>query len=140
MQIRPTAIELLRGVEAFLSEEAVPLLDGPAQFHARVAANAVRIVVRGLEAEAGDLRAEGEALAALLGRTEPMPADGEALRREVAGMNQRLAEMIRAGEADAEPTRGRLIEHLKAVTLRALEVNNPKMAEAIRRQWGEPSG
>src|SRR5690606_13181549 len=48
---RPSAAELLAAVEQFLEEEAVPALEGPARFHARVAANVLRIVARELATE-----------------------------------------------------------------------------------------
>ena len=51
MNDRPSATELLAAVERFLEETAVPGLEGPAKYHARVAANVVRIVARELATE-----------------------------------------------------------------------------------------
>ena len=49
MQDRPTADELLAAIERFLEEEIVPNTPGSRGFHARVAANSIRILRRELE-------------------------------------------------------------------------------------------
>jgi len=77
---RPTAEELLRAVEHFLETEAVPALQGPARFHARVAANVVAMVAREIETEAGHAAAEWARLGRLLGDDAPLP-DGREARR-----------------------------------------------------------
>ena len=48
MQDRPSARELLEAVEQFLERDVVSALEGPKQFHARVAANVMRILAREL--------------------------------------------------------------------------------------------
>src|SRR5947208_3263750 len=48
MQDRPDVRELLDAVRGFLEEDVVPALEGPRQFHARVAANVLAIVGREL--------------------------------------------------------------------------------------------
>ena len=67
MNDRPDVAELLAAVERFLEESAVPALEGPAKYHARVAANVVRIVARELETEDEHLAREWDGLTALLG-------------------------------------------------------------------------
>jgi hypothetical protein len=125
MNDRPTAAELLAMVERFLEESAVPALDGPAKYHARVAANVVRIVARELATEDAHLAREWDGLASLLDRDDAMPREREALRAEIAARNVELVRRIRAGEGDAEPWRDALIEHLSAVVADKLDVAQP---------------
>ncbi len=79
MQDQPSAIELVEAVTEFISNHAMPQLQGHAAFHARVAANALDIVKR--EMEIGPEAAAGELarLRALLARDGTM----EELNREL---------------------------------------------------------
>ena len=113
MNDRPTASELLEAVRRFLAEEALPALDGPLGYQARVAANLVAIVAREIESEASHLETEWRGLAALFGDEEGPPTDREALRSQILAWNQALAERIQAGEADADPFRQVVLDHLK---------------------------
>src|SRR5207249_1006202 len=83
--------ELLEAVRAFLEEEVVPALDGPRQFHARVAANVLAIVGRELAGEEASLLAEWGRLAGLLGRPSEPPPRLEALRAAVRDGTAALA-------------------------------------------------
>jgi hypothetical protein len=123
---RPSASELLAAVERFLEEQAVPALDGPARFHARVAANVVRIVARELETEDEHLAREWEGLAPLLA-LDPAPPPGgrDALREDLLARNEELARRIRAGRADAGPWRAAVLEHLSRVVADRLDVSQP---------------
>ncbi|WP_299565050.1 DUF6285 domain-containing protein [uncultured Mycolicibacterium sp.] len=78
---RPTAAELVAAVAEFLDNEVRQACDGPVAFHARVAANVLRIVER--ELLDGSAGAVAAALAAL-GCTD----------------ERQLAEAIRAGALD----------------------------------------
>ncbi|TMB19600.1 MAG: hypothetical protein E6J59_11335 [Deltaproteobacteria bacterium] len=130
MQDRPGATELLEAVRAFLEEEVVPALDGPRQFHARVAANVLAIVGRELAGEEASLLAEWRRLAGLLGRaSEPLPRL-EALRAAVRDGTAALAERIRRGDADAGPFRHALRAHVRATVEDKLRVANPRLLES----------
>lgn len=136
MQNRPSKKELLQGVIRFLWEEAVEQLDGRAKFHARVAARAADIVLRELEGERKAHQKEQASLLALLGELEneaPETADESDL---VERHNRELVRRIQAGELDQGPEREEVIRHLKEITVNRLEVNNPKMAEVVRRDFG----
>jgi hypothetical protein len=123
---RPTAVELLAAVERFLEDTAVPALEGPARFHARVAANVVRIVAREIETEEGHLAREWDGLSVLLGpETEPAPADRAALREGIAARNEALVRRIRAGDADAGPLRAAVRAHLARVVADKRDVAQP---------------
>src|SRR5205814_959226 len=76
--------ERLDAVRAFPEEDVVPALEGPRQFHARVAANVLAIVGRELAGEEASLLAEWRRLAAVLGEdASAPPARLEALRAAV---------------------------------------------------------
>ena len=126
MQDRPTFDELLAAVEHFLDTEIVPNVPGSRGFHARVSANAIRIVRRELELEDAQLFAEWEGLDALLG-PERRPEDRAGLRSELRRRNEALSERIRAGEADEGPFAERVSTHVRAVVSDKLRVTNPDL-------------
>lgn len=129
MNDRPSAAELLAAVERFLEETAVPALEGPAKYHARVAANVVRIVAREIATEDEHLAREWDGLATLLGDA-PKPATREALQDEIRARNEALVVRIRAGEADAGPWRDALVAHLSRVVADKLDVAKPPREKA----------
>ena len=125
MNDRPSAVELLRAVERFLEQDVVESLDGVRRYHARVAANVVAIVAREIETEDEQLRGEWERLDALLGGDGPLPADREARRARLLERNAELVRRIRAGDADAEPWRARVLAHLRETVAEKLIVAKP---------------
>lgn len=134
MNDRPSATELLGAVERFLEETAVPALDGPARYHARVAANVVRIVARELETEDEHLRREWQGLAELLDRDPSVPEGGRTGWLDgLRSRNEELAERIRAGDADDGPWRAAVLAHLSRVVADKLDVAKPP-----RPTKGEP--
>jgi hypothetical protein len=120
---QPSPIELLQAVRRFIEDQAMPRLEGRAAFHARVAANAVAIVERGLELGPAQGAAERERLETLLGRTGSLDE-----------LNRELCRRIRSGEIDLD-TSG-LAEHLRETTLAKLAVDQPRYA-AYRRATGD---
>jgi len=129
MQDRPTARELLEAVRLFLEDDVVPALDGPARFHARVAANVLAIVGRELEDEEPALVAEWTRLATLLGRSNDAPPERlAALRAAVAELTGELCTRIRRGDADASPFREAARAAVTASVVEKLAVANPRMA------------
>ena len=126
MNDRPSAAELLDAVERFLEESVVPALNGPARFHARVAANVVRIVAREIATEETHLAREWDGLSVLLGSEgEPPPEGRAALRESILARNEELARRIRSGEADAGPWRSALLAHLSRTIADKLDVAQP---------------
>ena len=129
MQDRPTARELMEAVRRFLEDDVVAALDGPARFHARVAANVLAIVGRELADEESLLVAEWTRLATLLGRSSVTPPERpEALRAAVAEMTDALCARIRRGDADASPFREAVRAAVTASVAEKLAVANPRMA------------
>jgi hypothetical protein len=126
MQDRPTAVELLDAVRAFVERDVVTALDGTARFHARVAANVLAIVARELALEEGHLAAEWQRLDDLLG-VEPSPADPGDRRAGLQARTEALCARIRSGDADSGPFRAALLAHLAATVREKLAIANPTL-------------
>jgi hypothetical protein len=126
MNDRPSAAELLAAVERFLEETAVPALEGPAKYHARVAANVVRIVARELATEDEHLAREWDGVSTLIGaEAEARPDERALLRDAIGARNEELVRRIRAGDADTGPWRAALLAHLSRVVADKLDVAQP---------------
>jgi len=125
MQDRPSARELLEAVEQFLERDVVSALEGPKQFHARVAANVMRILARELELEPGFLRAEWQRLNELLGGESAV--DDAHLPAAVTRRTRELCERIRRGDADAQPSRSRVLAHVRQTVEEKLAIAKPEM-------------
>jgi Domain of unknown function (DUF6285) len=123
---RPDAAELLGAVERFLEEQVVPALEGPARYHARVAANVVRIVAREIATEEEQLAGEWKRLAALLDVDPSLPPGRAALRAALRARSEDLAARIRRGEADAGPWRRAVLAHLAHTVSDKLDVAQPR--------------
>ncbi len=115
MPHRPTPSDLIEAVRQFLETRALPVLSGHTAFHARVAINALSIVLRELDQGAAHDAAEHDRLVKLLGQDAPL----DDLRRM-------LAEQLGNGAMDVQSPD--LIAHLKASTMAHLSIDNPKYA------------
>lgn len=124
MQDRPSMEELLQAVTRFLDEDVVPHLDGSRQFYCRVAANALRTVMRELDHEEEQLAAEWERLNTLLPQA-PQPSSRAALKQALRQRAEALCERIRRGDADAGPYRAQVLAHVRASVKEKLQVSNP---------------
>lgn len=111
----PNPIEILEVVAAMIRDQLVPQLPPDAVFHARVAANAIDLVRRQLESGEALEQASHERLQSLLGR------EGKA-----ADLEQELSQRIRSGSLTADSPG--LIEHLMAVTMAKMSVDQPSYA------------
>jgi len=127
MQDRPTALELLAAVRAFLEDDLVPTLEGRRRFHALVAANVLGVIERELAGEEEQLAHQWDRLAALFA-LEPSvrPRAVSSLRAAVRDLETRLAERIRAGDADAGDFAARVRAHVRATVVEKLAVANPR--------------
>jgi Domain of unknown function (DUF6285) len=112
MMDQPSALELVKAVRDFIEQRAMPELKGHTAFHARVAANALGIVVRELEQGGAAGEAEQARLRALLGR------DGS-----LKELNRALCAAIRDGKIGLE-TPG-LSEHLALTTHDKVAIDQP---------------
>ena len=128
MQDRPSYDELLAAVEHFLDTEIVPNVPGSRGFHARVAANAIRIVRRELSGEEEHLAAEWSGLDAILGPAE-RPAGREELRSALRERNEALSALIRDGDADDGETTRNVFEHVQRTVRDKLTVSDPALLE-----------
>ena len=122
---KPDARELLEAVASFLTEEALPALDGGVRFHALVAANVIRIALRELDLGPALLARECAELAELLGKKSPPDyPSGAALARQ---LNAELCARIEAGAADSGPFRRCVLDYLKDSVGAKLAIDNPKV-------------
>ncbi len=103
---RPTAVELLSAVCQWLTDDHAPTLEGGARFQALVAAQALSIAARELEAGPAHAAADAAALA-------PLVKAGSA--DDVDALRRLLAAEIRAGDHDADlPAVARVLrEHVR---------------------------
>jgi hypothetical protein len=124
MQDRPTYDELLSAVERFLDDEIVANIEGARRFHARVAANVLRIVRRELANEEEHLSREWAGLYDLLGPAE-RPPSREAFVKALAARNEELCRRIREGDADGGPFREAAFAHVRRTVRDKLLVTNP---------------
>ncbi len=124
MQDRPTSDELLAAVERFLDDEIVPNIEGSRRFHARVAANVMRIVRRELANEEEHLTREWAGLETLLGPAE-RPSARAAFLEALAARSEELCERIRQGDADGGPFREAVLAHVRQTVRDKLLVTNP---------------
>ena len=116
--------ELVEAVRSFLETRAMPELHGHTAFHARVAANALAIVVRELDHASQSDAAELARLRALLDR------DGS-----LRDLNGELCRRIRSGELTLA-TPG-LAEHLEQSARDKIAIDQPsysglKINQAVR--------
>ena len=124
MQDKPTSIELLEALAAFLREEVAPRLDGGARFKAIVGANVCGIVSREIALGAEQDRAQLERLATLLARE--FTWTGEDVAARVRELSFELCRRIDEGDADAGPWRTEVLSHLRDCVDEKLAVDNPR--------------
>jgi len=116
--------ELLEAVRVFLREQVLPELEGYTAYNTRVAANAVGIVARELQ--------QGGAIAAL----DRDLAQALALDPARGPVAVQVARGLRDGTLAAD---ARLLDYLRARTLCAIAIDNPRysgLAQA-RALWGD---
>lgn len=109
---QPSILELVRAVQAFIENKAMPELKGHTGFHARVAANALGIVARELELGPRAAEMEREQLAILLGHDGP-----------IDDLNRELCAQIRSGKIAIESEA--LRQHLELTTLNKVAIDQP---------------
>lgn len=126
MQDQPSTAELVGAVEDFLRNVAMKQLEGHAQFHARVSANALAIVKRELELGPAQDAAELHRLRELLGEDGPLET-----------LNRALCRRIREGELGLDDEG--LIAHLWATTLDKVAIDQPRYS-GYRRALDERKG
>ena len=119
MMDQPSLLELVTAVRDFIGQRAMPELKGHTAFHARVAANALGIVLRELETGGPSGDAESDRLKRLLGR------DGTLME-----LNRELCQRIRSGSIGLD-TPG-LADHLTLTTRDKVGIDQPNYS-GLRR-------
>lgn len=112
---RPTAAELVTAVADFIEKKVAKQLDAHTAFHAKVAVNALHIVIRELQSGAAVAAADGQRLATLTG----VAADAG-----LPAQNKTLCALIDDGTlAIDDPA---LHEHLMQSVLARIAIDSPK--------------
>jgi len=109
---QPSSAEIITAVREFIDKHAIPQLSGRTAFHARVASNALAIVLRELELGPAAAEREAASLSRLLGQTGTLDE-----------LNRELCKRIRAGAID--PLDPALRKHLVGTTLAKVEIDQP---------------
>jgi AcrR family transcriptional regulator len=132
MQDRPNADELAEAVGEFLRSEVAPAVADPRlRFRVLIAANLMTILTRELQAGDEPVRAEWQALAALLGAPGGTPPAGADLRAEADRMARELCARIRAGEADEGPWAEAVQAYAEDALTARLRIANPRFLARI---------
>jgi len=116
MRENPTGAELLAIAREVLRKELLPLLPKDKQYDALMIANAMGIAERQLQTGDAPARAEAAELAALLRQ-----------QGDLASLNQRLAQGIRAGAFDHDLTAQDL---LWRITVQRVRESAPRALDA----------
>ncbi|MFP5383471.1 MAG: DUF6285 domain-containing protein [Gammaproteobacteria bacterium] len=112
---RPTAAELVTAVADFIEKKVAPQLDAHTAFHAKVAVNALHIVIRELQSGAAVAAADGVRLAALT---------GVAAEAGLPEQNKALCGLIDREEIDGDDPA--LHAHLMQSVLARIAIDSPK--------------
>ena len=135
MQDRPSTIELIRGIYNFLEKDLVPVLQEPLRFHTRVAANLLKIIEREQELDIRNLFNEAERLSKLLSKLSPSASSPRGLKAEILKLNEELCARIRNGDADHDPWRREVMDHIKQTLIEKLEITNPRMITKVQSKY-----
>ena len=117
MQDRPLANDLLAAVRRFLTDTAMPQLQGHAAFSARVAGNVLDILAREMALAPGFQKAETRRLRELLDIAPDTNVD-------LLELNQQLCAKIASGEMNL--TSPGLRDHLIKVSMGKLAIDQPR--------------
>jgi hypothetical protein len=124
VQDRPTAVELLDALGAFMRDRSANARDRWERFQFQVAANSIAIISRELQFEDGFMRDEWRGLDRLLGE-EQMPVEQDAFAARLQQRNEQLAERIRGGDFTGE-TEDALLAHLWQTVVNKVRIASPK--------------
>ncbi len=136
---RPNLKELIEAVQQHLEASIIPAVrgDGKLYFQTLVAINVLRIA--GREIELGRDHAEGEwqRLNTLTSDSQVLPERLDVIHSGLAERNQVLSQAIRAGAYDDNAAQ--LLEHLKATTIDALMLANPRFLQTLAAEEADPA-
>ena len=127
MPDQPGAAELLAIARKTLLEELLPTLPKGQRYTALMSANAMAIAKREIETGVDELNSELQLFAELYGY-DSVRAAGSEPQQQLAVLNARLAEDIRAHRLSNETTLRAL---LKQQVLARLKVSNPKFEQVL---------
>lgn len=132
---RPDRLDLLKAAEATLRDEVLPALDGTARYAALMAASAVAIARREIEAGVEPARIVLDAFAELYGQDNVHRAGGDSAGRVQALLGD-LARELRDGVYD-DDLLGPVHDLLRTLVAERLKQSNPRFLEAS--EYSQPS-
>lgn len=127
MQDRPTAVELLDALEAFMRDRAANARDRWERFQFQVAANSLGILRREADLEEDFVREEWHGLDTLLGE-EPIPARYHDLVLRLQQRNESLVQAIKRGDFDGADSEEPLLRHLYQTVVNKVRIASPREA------------
>jgi len=131
MRERPTGLELLETARDALLRDVLGALPAEHRYTALMISNAMAIAARESAAGERPLARELARLCSLYKETTPPISGHDALERELALRNARLARDIRAGRYDRQDSvRQTVWDHLLETTREKLRESNPKYLKA----------
>ncbi|TVR24324.1 MAG: hypothetical protein EA396_01550 [Anaerolineaceae bacterium] len=139
MYDKPTLTQLIDAARLHLQASIVPAVraDRKLYFQTLVAINVLHIAQREIEHGDEHASAEWRRLAELDGRHDEPPAPLSALQAALDTRNQALAQAIRAGDYDDQPSA--LFAHLQTTAIEALQVANPRFLGRLLAEKNDPA-
>lgn len=131
MNDRPTLVEILDAVRHHLETNIIPAVKGDSRvyFQTLVAVNLLKIA--GRDAEMGYTQ-QLEAWTAIEGHDANDTIQPDDLARRLEGFHAALCDAIRRGERDTDiHAQSALYQQMRALTERALQINNPKFLDTL---------
>jgi len=126
MQDRPDKEALLEAVAAFLATDVLPALpDRALSFRVRIAAHVLGGLAREVRGEEARDAAHLSALWKGLGRSQSLPAPGEATRAAIVDAEAALAALVRDAELD-DATLAALRTAMRPILAAQVLVGNPR--------------
>ena len=138
MYDQPTASELIDAVQSHLEQSVIPAVrqNRKLYFQTLVAINVLKIVNRELDLREVHLAQFWASLNVVQNSDEPLPASTHEAHERIEARNKALCQAIRAGQYSGEQW-NLLFEHIESVTIKQLEVANPKFLQVLHTEQQE---
>lgn len=135
MYDQPNAQELIEAVQAHLEQSVIPAVrqNRKLYFQTLVAINVLKIVNRELDLSEKHLAQSWASLNVVQNSDEPLPESSHEAHERIKARNKALCQAIRQGQYSGEQWK-LLFEHIESVTIKQLEVANPKFLQVLQAE------